>query len=125
MVKYLSDEWLEQAAAALESADVPDDAEMVIQYEVSGGGNGKVRYVLDVSGGRATIVPGKRADAPVTFTLDYDTAVAVITGEVSAQVAFMQGRMKLAGDVRVLIDGAAALASVNDTLGDLRATTEY
>jgi hypothetical protein len=27
--------------------------------------------------------------------------------------------------VRVLIDGAAALASVNDTLGDLRASTEY
>ena len=116
---------MEQAAAALETADVPGDAEMVIQYEVSGGGNGKVRYVLDVSGGRATIVPGKQADAPVTFTLDYDTAVAVVTGEVSAQVAFMQGRMKLAGDVRVLIDGAAALASVNDTLGDLRATTEY
>lgn len=125
MVKYLSDEWMEQAAAALESADVPDDAQMVIQYEVSGGGNGKVRYVLDVSNGSATIVPGKQADAPVTFTLDYDTAVAVVNGEVSAQVAFMQGRMKLAGDVRVLIDGAAALASVNDTLGDLRATTEF
>jgi putative sterol carrier protein len=125
MVKYLSDEWLEQAAAALESADVPDDAEMVIQYEVSGGGNGKVRYVLVVRDGAATIVPGKQADAPVTFTLDYDTAVAVVTGEVSAQVAFMQGRMKLAGDVRVLIDGAAALASVNDTLADLRTTTEY
>lgn len=125
MVTYLSDEWMQQAAAALESAEVPADAEMVVQYEVSGGGNGKVRYVLDVSGGTATIVPGKRADAPVTFTLDYDTAVAVVTGELSAQVAFMQGRMKLAGDVRVLIDGAAALASVHDTLADLRATTEY
>ncbi|MFM7062749.1 MAG: SCP2 sterol-binding domain-containing protein [Actinomycetes bacterium] len=125
MVKYLSDEWLERAAAALGSAPVPDDAEMVVQYEVSGGGNGKVRYVLKVEGGTATIVPGKQPDAPVTFTLDYDTAVAVVTGELSAQVAFMQGRMKLAGDVRVLIDGAAALAAVHDTLGDLRADTEY
>jgi putative sterol carrier protein len=125
MVKYLSDEWMEQAAAGLESADVPDDAQMVIQYEISGGGNGKVRYVLDVRDGKATIISGKQADAPVTFTLDYDTAVAVAKGELSAQVAFMQGRMKLAGDVRVLIDGAAALASVNDTLGDLRASTEY
>ena len=125
MVKYLSDEWMQQAAAALESAEVPADAEMVVQYEVSGGGNGKVRYVLEVSGGRATIVPGKRADAPVTFSLDYDTAVAVLTGEISAQVAFMQGRMKLAGDVRVLIDGTAALASVHDTLGELRTVTEY
>jgi len=125
MVKYLSDEWMEQAAAGLESAEVPGDAEMVIQYEISGGGNGKVRYVLDVRDGTATIVPGKQADAPVTFTLDYDTAVAVATGDLSAQVAVMQGRMKLAGDVRVLIDGAAALASVNDSLGELRATTEY
>ena len=125
MVKYLSDEWMEQAAAALESADVPDDAQMVVQYEVSGGGNGKVRYVLKVEHGTATIVPGKQADAPVTFSLDYDTAVAVVTGELSAQVAFMQGKMKLAGDVRVLIDGAGALAAVHDTLGELRATTEY
>lgn len=125
MAKYLSDEWMEQAAAALAGADVDPDAELCVQYEVSGGGDGKRHYTLEASGGTVRLVPGRSTSAPVSFALDYDTAVAVANGELSAQVAFMQGRLKLGGDVRVLIDGAATLAAVDATLADLRAATEF
>ena len=63
--------------------------------------------------------------APVTFELDYDTAAAIARGELAAQVAFMQGRLKLVGNVDVLIRDGAVLDGVADALGDLRADTEF
>ena len=125
MVKYLSDEWMEQAAAALAEVEVDPAEAVCVQYEVTGSGDGKRHYTLEAGSGSLRLVPGRNKDAPVTFTLDYDTAVAIACGEVSAQVAFMQGRLKLGGDVRVLIDGAATLAHVDASLEELRASTEF
>jgi len=125
MVRYLSDEWMQRAADVLGGTTVPEGTELTVHYEVTGSGDGKRNYTLEAADGTLRLTPGKRKDAPVNFTLDYDTAAEIARGELSAQVAFMQGRLKLGGDIRVLIDGAGALESVDDALGDLRADTEY
>ncbi len=58
--------------------------------------------------------------------LDYDTAVEIARGESSAQVAFMQGRLKLGGDVhRPDPWSRLSLAEVGDALAPLRDTTEF
>ena len=129
MVTYLSDEWMDRAAAAL--ADSPalaaatTDLDLTIAYEVTGAPQGKCAYAVRLDHGSAALQPGPHAEAPVSFALDYDTAAAIARGELSPQAAFMQGRLKLGGDVTVLIRDGGALDGVQDALAGLRADTEY
>lgn len=128
MVTYLSDEWLERAGAALAgNADLSDrtaDLDLAITYEVTGTPSGKVAYTLCFDHGTTTLSVGS-GESPVSFVLDYDTAAEIARSEVSPQVAFMQGRLKLVGDVNVLIRDGAVLDGIDDALADLRADTEF
>ena len=129
MAQYLSDEWLELASAALAEdpalAAAAADLDLTIQYEVTGAPGGKRAYGIRFDHGSAAVEVGAHDDAPVSFTLDYDTAAAIAKGELSAQAAFMQGRLKLGGDVSVLIRQHGAIDGLSDALGPLRATTEF
>jgi len=129
MVQYLSDEWLQTASDAL-AADpaltaAAADLDLTIQYEVTGSPTGKTAYGVRLANGTASIEPGPHKDAPVSFALDYDTAAAIAKGELSAQAAFMQGKLKLGGDVGVLIRQHAAIDGLSDALADLRGDTEF
>ena len=135
-MQYLSDEWIEAADASLSGAwasqaadedpTTPDDGRGVltgtttIQYTVSGTPQGKVTYCLSFDETEAGITKGKAdSGADATMELDYETAVAIATGASSPQVAFMQGNLKLGGDVTLLIDGAAQLQGVADALSSI------
>ncbi|HTO00791.1 MAG TPA: SCP2 sterol-binding domain-containing protein [Microthrixaceae bacterium] len=129
MVQYLSDEWLKQASEAISASEALQAAatgeDVTIQYEVTSSPSGKRAYVIWLKDGSAGMDVGASKDAQVSFALDYPTAVEVAKGDLSAQAAFMQGRMKLGGDVGVLIRSHAAIDGLNDALSNLRAATEY
>ncbi len=129
MVQYLSDEWMTAAAADLAASDslreATSDAELTIQYDVAGAPGGKAAYGITVDHGTVTLEPGAHKDAQVRFELDYSSAAAIASGELSAQAAFMQGKLKLGGDVSVLVRQHALLDGLGDALGDLRARTEF
>lgn len=129
MVQYLSDEWIERAAEALASEptlrDATADAEITVAYDVSGGPEGRRGYTLRMDHGKVSLEPGVADDAPVTFALDYSTAVQIARGELSPQVAFMRGDLKLTGDATVLLRDAAVLDGVADALAGVRSETEY
>ena len=132
-VQYLSDEWIQRAdaelAAAWDAADPPggDSATTTtVAYEVTAAPGGKVAYHLHFGPDGAGVGAGPPQGEPTaTMALDYDTAVEIARGEESAQAAFMQGRLKLDGDVTVLINRAPELAAVGDALAALRADTTY
>lgn len=129
VIRYLSDEWIEAAndavstSAELKKAAVGQD--VTIAYEVTGTPSGKVRYAMTFKDGDASVTAGKHADAATAFTLDYDTARQIAQGELSAQAAFMQGRMKLDGDVTVLIGQYRLIDETEDALRELRGKTDY
>jgi putative sterol carrier protein len=129
VVAYLSDEWMHTAGTALADdpalAEATSDLDLTVAYEVTGTPGGKAAYALRFDRGTVTLEPGPHPEAPVSFTLDYDTAAMIARNELSAQAAFMQGRLKLGGDVTVLIRDGGALDGVQDALSGLRADTEY
>lgn len=129
VVAYLSTEWMERAGAALAAdpalARATSELDLTVAYEVTGTSDGKVAYALRFDHGTVTLEPGAHPDAPVSFSLDHDTAALIARNELSAQAAFMQGRLKLGGDVTVLIRDGGALDGVQDALAGLRAETEY
>jgi putative sterol carrier protein len=83
-----------------------------LQVTVTGAPGGDVVWHAVTSGGALTeLDAGAVPDADVTLTLPYDDAVAVQRGELDPSVAYMQGRMKTAGDPGKLLDVLAATAT--------------
>ena len=122
MAEFLTDAWLDKLDAAAQAATLPADLRLIIQQVVRDGPEGhEVAFVLEAGDGSLSVRRG-RADQPdVTFTLDHATALAIHCGELSAQMAFMEGRLRLGGDLRAVIDRAGALAAVDDVFAAARA----
>ncbi len=129
MARFLAPEWIVELDRAAGADDglrrATASVHLVVQQEVIGGPDGDASYHVVVDGG-SVAVHGGRAEAPdVTFTQDHATAVAIGRGELSAQAAFMVGRLRVDGDVGLLMRHAAAFDDVDDTFAPVRATTEY
>ena len=86
---------------------------MLLQH-VDGGPDGRVVWHVVVAGEARSIQAGTHPAPDVTFSQDYATAVAVARGDLSAQEAFMTGRITLSGTAGALILAAPALAAVGD-----------
>ena len=101
---YLSDEWF--AAAGDAFADLPErpGATATIQRVITGTPDGDVAYHLTLDDGRIVGVErGTNDAAQVTLTLPYKDALRVEHGEYSLNVAFMQGRLKVAGSTGAVL----------------------
>lgn len=104
MAEYLSQEWLDESRAL--AGDQPEraGASARMQYVVSGGPDGDVKYSWVLENGKLVESRlGEIDDADVTLSMTYDDSVAITKGDLDANAAFMQGRMKVAGDMGKLM----------------------
>ena len=125
MAEFLSDAWVAELDAAAGALRAPDDLRLVVQQVVLGDRGDESAYTIRIEDGRASVTPGRVDDAHVTFTQDRATAAAIAQGELSAQVAFMSGRLRVGGDVRQVIDRARDLQALDDLFGEARAATSW
>ncbi len=122
-IPYLSDPWLAAADGAL--ADLaPIADELSVGIEVVGGPRGDRSYRL-VLGPDRVGVSAEVEPAGVRMTLEWDDAVAIANGRSSAQRAFLDGRLRLGGDISLLLGHQDALAAIDDRLGGLRDSTDF
>lgn len=99
MSQFLTEDWFAEATATLASLAPAGEQSAVLQYSVTGGPEGKVTCHAVIEGGVVTGIAAGKADSPdVVATLSYDEAFAVLTGEHSADAAFMRGGVKIEGD---------------------------
>lgn len=122
-MRYLSDSWLHAADQALQGLE-PLPVGLVVGYLVEGGPDGDRRYSIRFGPESVGIISGTDG-ADVVLQLDWNLAVGVALGQDSAQRAFLDGGLRLAGDVNLLLVHTAALAAFDDRLATLRATTDY
>ncbi|MBK5289729.1 MAG: SCP2 sterol-binding domain-containing protein [Acidimicrobiia bacterium] len=104
MAKYLSDAWLDEARAL--AADQPErpGATARMQYVVTGGPDGDIKYWWRLEDGRLLdSATGVIEDPDFTMTLTYEDSVKIQRGELDANAAFMQGRMKVTGNLGALM----------------------
>jgi putative sterol carrier protein len=98
VAKFLSPEWLDLQHEL--AAGLPPRAglDARVQYVVTGSPEGDVKYVTTFAAGAlAANQPGPDPSAEVTLTIPYAEALEVATGRLDANVAFMQGRIKVEG----------------------------
>ena len=118
-VRWLTEDWFEAVAAEGASIVGPPTLTGAVVVEVTGGAEGDaVGHAVFTDGRLADSGPGPVPAPDVTLTLSDADARAVLSGELDPAVAFMQGRMKVAGDMGRVLDLLAL--SATDDLRSLR-----
>ena len=110
----MSDQWPPQPWLDALITTIPDEGgaavTATVNFVVTGAPGGEARYFWELEGGRVVSADvGLLPDADVTFTQTFDDAQQMLRGEFDASAAFMQGRMKFAGDMAKLMAPDAPL----------------
>jgi putative sterol carrier protein len=112
-MKYASQEWLDRQRELQQAFGRRPGASARVQYRLTHAPDGDdIRYFADVQDGR--IVDQRIGDDPAadgTMSASYADSVAMLRGELAPNAAFMQGRVKLSGNVAKL----AALMPITQT----------
>ena len=127
--RYLSADWVQAVsnavAANTELQQLASIHSVGLTQVVTGTPHGDVVYHLQVGNGVAVLAGGESSPEDVRFTEPYDTAVAVATGVLNAQEAFINGHIKFVGDHQKLIDAGDVFAALNPIFEEIRLSTSY
>jgi len=129
MIRYLSLDWIDALSAEVAASDqmrtIADSHSIGVTQVVSDGPEGDVTYHLVVGDGDATFGAGPAEPEDVKMEQDWDTAVAVATGELNAQEAFIGGKIRLFGDQQKLLDNHAVFGALDAVFSSVRERTTY
>ena len=122
-VKFMSDEYLKEVETRLNSHEGFQSAakgqSAKLQQEITGAPEGDVRYWWQIDNGKASLGRGDLEGAEATMTQNYETAVAMSKGEITGQAAFMQGKMKISGNLMKMMQLQAAFQQMGSALQDM------
>jgi alkyl sulfatase BDS1-like metallo-beta-lactamase superfamily hydrolase len=104
MPKWLSQEWLDEGKKLAEGQPERPGASARMQYVVTGGPDGDIKYYWVLENGKLQESQvGEMSDPEVTLTQSYEDAKKIQLGELDANAAFMQGRVKVTGNMAKLM----------------------
>jgi hypothetical protein len=121
VTEFLSPAWLQAMADAADPVPVAPD--LVIQQVVTGAE--EVTWFISVCDAGVGFGTGRHPAPHITLTQDRATAAAIAAGRQSAPGAFMSGRLRVGGDVRILLEHQDELARLDDVFAPVRAMTSY
>jgi putative sterol carrier protein len=125
VAEFLTDAWVAELGVAAAGASVPADLHLVVQQVVLHDRGDETAFAIRIADGAVTVEPGRASDADLSFTQDRATAAAIAQGELSAQAAFMAGRLRVGGDLREVMERSRALATIDDIFAAPRASTTW
>ena len=139
--RFLSPSWVEEFNSALEGVVLPGagpdaglvaaDGRFTMVQEVHGAPDGDLRVILHVDAGtlrlsRSAVEDGAdEIAADVTIALSYEDAMAMSEGELAPAEALNAGRIRVRGDLSVLVAGQQMLQAARAATGSLRSSTTY
>lgn len=129
MVRYLSLDWINaltaEVAASEHLREIAATHTIGVTQVVSDGPEGDVTYHLQVADGEATFGAGPADPEDVKMEQGWDTAVAVATGELNAQDAFINGHIRLYGDHQKLLDNQPVFGALDAVFATVKERTTY
>jgi putative sterol carrier protein len=119
-VKFLSDEWLSEVESRLNSSEAFGTAAKGqaarLQQQVNGAPGGDVGYGFVLDGGKVALTKGEIDNPEATISQDYATAVAMSKQEITGQQAFMQGKLKVSGNLMKIMQLQGAFTAMPQAL---------
>lgn len=129
MARYLSLDWIDAVADEIAADDALQDLaeqhEIGITQVVSGGPEGDVIYHLQAGSGTITFGAGPADPEDVRMEQSWDTAVAIATGALNAQEAFLNGHIRLHGDQQALLGAQPVFGALDAVFNTVAGRTEY
>jgi putative sterol carrier protein len=89
------------------SAWGPQDA--VLQFNITGDDEGI--WAINIKGGQVTVTDGAVTDPNMTVTTSAQDMLAIVNGDLNAVSAFMQGRVRIDGDMSLAMKLQTLLSS--------------
>ena len=128
-VRYLSLAWIREMTAAVADdaslSALAHDHRIGVTQRVTDGPDGDVIYHLHVGDGHVAFGAGPADPEDVAMEQSYDTAVAVATGALNAQEAFITGKILLFGDRECLMGAQDVFAGLDRVFRQVREHTDY
>jgi hypothetical protein len=128
-MRYLSLEWIDalsrEVAASTALAALAGEHSIGVTQVVDDGPEGDITYHLQVGDGTASFGAGAAYPEHVRMRQGWDTAVAVATGQLNAQEAFINGHITLTGDQQKLISSQPVFGALEAVFAAVRDETEY
>jgi putative sterol carrier protein len=128
MAKYLSQEWLDMQRELAQDFPERPGATARMQYKVTGAPEGDVSYYTVIENGKILENSlGEDPEAEFTLSQTYEDSVKVLQGELDANAAFMQGKVKVTGNMGKLMSLMPLTQSpeYKDIQAKVAAQTEY
>jgi putative sterol carrier protein len=122
-IKFLTEEWASTMTEALNSSDdfkaAAAGQQVKLQQVVTDAPEGETKYYFTLADGKAEVALGELSDAEATLTQSYETAVAITKQELNAQNAFMQGKLKISGNMMKLMQLQGVFNALPKAAGDI------
>ena len=121
-MKFLSEEW---AQAVMEAVNANDEfakaagASQARLQQVIKTADGETHYWTTVEDGKLGLGLGDLDNVDATITQNYDTAVALAKREINPVTSFMMGKIKIDGNMGMLMGLAGALGKLADAMATL------
>jgi putative sterol carrier protein len=120
-VKFLSPEWAEQLKAALNGRESFRQAaagkQARLQQVITG--DRETRYWITIDDGTIDLGVGDLDGVDATITQSYDTAVALAKREMNAVTGFMMGKIKIDGNMGMLMGLTGALGELPEAMATI------
>lgn len=112
-VALLTQEWLDAQRQATEQLPERPGASATVEYRVSGTPDGEVVFHTVLEDGRITwnALGEAPVEADFTVLLPYAEYVDIVRGELDQNVGFMQGRVKVTGNIGRMLSVMPVTAS--------------
>jgi len=128
MPKWMTQEWMDAQTELAKDQPERPGATARMQYVVTGGPEGDIRYYWVLEDGHLKEnALGTLDDAELTLTQSYEDALRIQKGELDEQAAFMQGRIKVEGNMAKLMALLPITSSpeYRELQAKIREITEY
>ena len=128
-LRYLSLDWIEEigrrVAADLSLQALGSTLRIGITQVVSDGPEDTVVYHLQVGDDGVSFGAGPADPEDVRLEQEWDTAVAVATGDMTAEDAFITGGIRLGGNAQLLLESQQVFAALDPLFTSVAENTEY
>jgi putative sterol carrier protein len=128
-IRYLSLAWIRELTREVGDSEalreLADEHTIGVTQVVTDGPEGDVTYHLQVGHGAASFAAGPADPEDVKMQQDWTTAVAVATGEMNAQEAFITGKILLFGDQQALMGAQPVFGALDSIFSTVRERTRY
>jgi putative sterol carrier protein len=118
-VKFLSEGWVSELTAQLNASDGFKEAagtQAATIQQVITGADGDTHYWTKIADGSIEMGIGDLEGAEATITQSYDTAVALAKRELSPVTGFMMGKIKVAGNMGLLLGLQGVLGQIAESM---------